>query len=121
VFQIKDGARVRCDRAALETFSINESVSLHFLFSFLPHPQTLLKMFALRRAATAVPRTPRSVYTLSNSLGALRPALNASLKPSNLNHWRAMSNFAGETQRAFIQRMSNEDCAYSFLILLLVK
>lgn len=78
-------------------------------------------MFALRRAATAVPRTPRSLFTLSNSLGALRPAVNASLKPSKLNHWRAMSNFAGETQRAFIQRMFDEDCAYPFLILILVK
>ncbi|SAM07285.1 hypothetical protein [Absidia glauca] len=61
-------------------------------------------MFALRRAASALPRTSRSLYTLNNSLGALRPAVNASLKPSKLNHWRAMSNFAGETQRAFIQQ-----------------
>jgi Tfp pilus assembly protein PilN len=78
-------------------------------------------MFALRRAATALPRTSRSLYTLNNSLGALRPAVNASLKPSKLNHWRAMSNFAGETQRAFIQRMSNEACAHPFLTLFLCK
>ncbi|CAO3591677.1 unnamed protein product [Absidia cylindrospora] len=65
-------------------------------------------MFALRRAATALPRTARSLTSVNHSLSALRPAAvnNMSLTQSlaKSNQLRAMSAFAGETQRAFIQQ-----------------
>lgn len=83
-------------------------------------------MFALRRAVTAVPRTTRSLSSFNHSLRALSPATasNVSLTQSlaKPNQWRAMSVFAGETQRAFIQRKSiyswQGHCVMCFYLLL---